>query len=332
MAPEPTRSKISTSPPDIFHDFEWSETDEPHATRRKLILAKHPEMKKLFGPELMTFPIVVAMVVAQIWLANYSLQLSGFSWLLLAYAVGGTINHAMQLAVHEISHNLAFHTPMYNKLLMIFGNLVTGFPSGNTFQRYHMEHHQYQGVDGVDTDVPTVGEVNFFRNNPALKVLAVFLNPAFYSLRPLYVKPMNPNKWELLQGVVQIAFNVAVYKIMGGWALWYLITGTLLGLGLHPVAGHFISEHYTFVKGFETYSYYGPLNVFAFNVGLHNEHHDFPRIPWSRLWKVREIAPEFYDDLPVCKSWPGCLWDYITDKEVGPYSRVKRLAPTKKSQ
>jgi len=138
------------------------------------------------------------------------------------------------------------------------------------------------------------------------------------------MKPKSVGFWEALNWTIALTFDAILIYFAGVQAYVYLIASTFLGLGLHPMAGHFISEHYVFQAKFETYSYYGPLNIFGLNVGYHNEHHDFPRIPGSRLPLVRKIAAEFYDDLPVCESWVKILWDYVMDPAIGPYARVKR--------
>ena len=44
-------------------------------------------------------------------------------------------------------------------------------------------------------------------------------------------------------------------------------------------------------------------NLISFNAGLHVEHHDLMNIPGRRLWKLREIAPEFYNDLETIGSY-----------------------------
>lgn len=131
---------------------------------------------------------------------------------------------------------------------------------------------------------------------------------------------------EYLNAVIQFTFDGLVWYYLGGKVLCYLCFGSVMAMGLHPVAGHFISEHYMFKHGYETYSYYGPLNWITFNVGYHNEHHDFPAVPGSRLPEVKRIAAEFYDNLPHHDSWSAVLYDFIMDPEVGPYARIKRKA------
>merc|ERR1719252_546021 len=132
------------------------------------------------------------------------------------------------------------------------------------------------------------------------------------------------DKWIVFNWVVVLGFDAIILTCFGRSALLYLLLSTFFAGSIHPTAGHFIAEHYVMEGVQETYSYYGPLNRLAYNVGFHNEHHDFPNIPWSRLPKVRAIAPEFYDDLPQCKSWPGTILRYIFDDRLSPYSRMKR--------
>jgi len=74
----------------------------------------------------------------------------------------------------------------------------------------------------------------------------------------------------------------------------------------------------------ETFSYYGPLNALTYNVGLHNEHHDFPAVPWTRLPRLHAMAREFYVDLPRTESWVWVIWQFVWDEEVGLWCRVKR--------
>jgi len=304
-------------------DYYWSYTDEPHATRRKEILNKYPQVKDLYGYEWTTKYIVAGWVLSQ-WGASYLVKDSSW-WVvaLLAYCYGGFSSHALVLAMHEISHNLAFAKPFYNRLLGIFANMGTCFPHFSMFQRYHMEHHQYQGVAGIDVDVPSAWEGRFF-TNAFKKFLWVFFQAAFYVVRPLIIKPKSPGFSDIMNWVIVVSFDLVWFYLFGAKAVAYLMLSTFLGCGFHPAAGHFIAEHYVFVKGQETYSYYGPLNLICFNVGYHNEHHDFPRIPGRRLPELKKMCPDYYDNLPCYSSWTKVIFDYITDPTVGPYSRVMR--------
>lgn len=58
------------------------------------------------------------------------------SWkfLLTAYVIGATANQNLFLAIHEISHNLAFRSALANRLLAIFANLPIGLPYSAAFR------------------------------------------------------------------------------------------------------------------------------------------------------------------------------------------------------
>jgi sphingolipid 4-desaturase/C4-monooxygenase len=317
------RPRGHASRADAARAFYWSDAPEPHAERRRLMLARYPQIKELYGPCPRTKYVCLALVASQLF-AAYAVRDVGWVWVVLvAYGFGGVVNQALLLAIHELSHQLAFKGSWKNRLFAVLINLPVGVPVAETFRYYHLLHHVHQGDARLDTDLPTELEGRFVRGAFG-KVLWLSLQGFAYALRPLLVHPKRPSIAELGNLVVQLAFDAAVLHFWGLKALAYLPIGSLAVMGLHPIAGHYISEHYVFRAGQETYSYYGPLNRLAFNVGYHNEHHDFPYIAGSRLPELRRLAPEFYADLMQHESWTLTLWHYVTRPSLGGFSRIKR--------
>ncbi|XP_037075360.1 sphingolipid delta(4)-desaturase DES1-like [Pollicipes pollicipes] len=306
-------------------DFYWTDGGEPHAIRRKAILAKYPQIKELYGSDLHMPLMVTVEVLIQAAMLFYVRHLT-WPWLVLVtYVVSGTINHSLLLAIHELAHNLAFghNHATANKVFSIFANLPMGLPLAVSYKKYHMEHHRYQGTDGLDVDLPTPIEARLFSSTLG-KIVWLMILPITYFLRPVFIRPKPFSVLEIANIVVQLSADALVYHFLGGKALFYLLGGFMMGLGLHPMSGHLISEHYIFNRGNETYSYYGWMNMLTFNEGYHNEHHDFPAVPGSRLPMVSKIAPEFYKDLPTHDSWVGTLVNFVLRDDVSPYSRIKR--------
>ena len=303
--------------------FRFSEADEPHAERRRALLARYPEIRTLYGPCPKTKYLCTVLVAAQL-LTAWALRDQPW-WLvvLVAWLFGGVVNQSLLLAIHELSHNLAFDRPWKNRLFAVFINLPVGVPVAETFRYYHLLHHVYQGDERLDTDLPTDFERRVVQGRFG-KLLWLAFQGFAYALRPLFVHPKKPSAAEVLHFAVQLGFNAAIVYFWGWRALLYLPMGSLLVMGLHPIAGHYISEHYVFREGQETYSYYGPLNRIAWNVGYHNEHHDFPYIAGSRLPELRRLAPEFYDTLHEHRSWTATLVDFVMRPSLGAHSRIKR--------
>jgi sphingolipid delta-4 desaturase len=326
-------------------DFEWTYTEEPHKTRREAILKAHPEVRELFGHHPKSKYYCAATVALQIFCAVWCAkpETSWLTFFVIAYVVGGTANHSLTLAIHEMSHHLFFKKPAHNVWYSYFANFPLVIPYSASFKKYHLEHHRYQGVDGIDTDIPTAYEGWFF-TSPFKKFLWVFLQPFFYAIRPLLVNPKPLDKKDFMNIVTQFSFLYVLYTYAGVGAIGYLLAATLFGLGFHPCAGHFIAEHYTNLSSTrgphqtgltahkkgddelfpdETFTYRGPLNLVSYYVGIHVAHHDFPFVSGFRLAEVEKMCPEFYEHLPETKSWPGTIYDYIMGDGC-PFDRVKR--------
>ncbi len=117
-------------------DFFWTYTEEPHRSRRQAIIKAHPEVTKLCGPEPLTKWLVLAVVSLQVFCAWQLRATDPLSWRFwaTAYVVGATANQNLFLAIHEISHNLAFKSPLANRLIAVFANLPIGIPYSASFR------------------------------------------------------------------------------------------------------------------------------------------------------------------------------------------------------
>lgn len=88
------------------------------------------------GHEPLTKYVVLAVVLLQFTVAFLLRHTHPLSWkfIVVAYTIGGTANHNLFLAVHEITHNLAFKGVKANKVLAIITNLPVGIPYAISFK------------------------------------------------------------------------------------------------------------------------------------------------------------------------------------------------------
>jgi sphingolipid 4-desaturase/C4-monooxygenase len=306
--------------------FRFSDTAEPHRTRTKEIMAHHPEVKQLMGKNPLTLLAILGLVGGMVAL-SYLLKDSAW-WLviLVAYVVGAFFNHALFVMIHECSHHLLFKNKSLNRMAAIVSNMPHIFPSAISFERYHIKHHSFQGVHELDADLPDFWEARLINNTTLGKAFWLLVFPLFQVARTFRLREIKPvDGWIVANWLVQIAFNVAIWVFFGPKALLFMLISFFFSVGLHPLGARWIQEHYlTLDENQETYSYYGPLNAVAFNVGYHNEHHDFPSVPWNRLPQLKSKAVGYYDSLKSHRSWTKLFFRFLFDKNISLYSRITR--------
>jgi sphingolipid 4-desaturase/C4-monooxygenase len=311
--------------------FAQSDTPPPHRERAKQILARHPEVRDFFQRDRWSALWTVLLVALQV-AVGIALALFDVPWwaiIFTAYAFGAFANHALFVLIHDYTHNVVFRKANANRLGSIFANIAIVFPAAIGFRNHHLLHHKYLGIPGLDADVPTRSEARWVSNSSWRKTLWLSMYWAVQALlRPSTVKTIRTvDGWVVFNTAAMVAAMTPIVWAFGWWPVAYLFASTLFALGVHPVGARWIQEHYVFKEGQETYSYYGPLNKLAFNMGYHNEHHDFPQVPWSRLPAVRAAAPEFYDHLYHHRSWTKLLFHVLFSRKFRLHNRIVRPMP-----
>jgi sphingolipid delta-4 desaturase len=306
-------------------DFTYSDSPEPHIARCKEILKKYPEIKNLMGRNPNTIYYIIGLVALQVGIAYLLREQAWWVVLLVAYGIGAFANHGLFVLIHECTHNMVFKNRTANLWAGILCDIPNAFPTSTEFRRYHLKHHAFQGHHDLDADLPSHWEARMIGNSIIGKAFWLLMFPVFQIVRKFRLKEIKfTDKWTFVNLATVLLFDVVIVYFFGWMSLLYLGASLFFSVGLHPLGARWIQEHYLVAPPQETYSYYGPLNKLAFNVGYHNEHHDFSYIPWNNLPKVRAIAPEFYDSLVYHKSWTKLFFTWLWEGDLSLFSRVVR--------
>jgi sphingolipid 4-desaturase/C4-monooxygenase len=313
--------------------FTWSDECEPHKMRTKTIIKEHPEIRALIGRNPYTFLIILLCVSIQITLAWVLVDVAWWWSIIAAYFIGAFACHTLYVCIHECSHNLVFKNRTLNIISSMIANLPMLFPSAVSFTKYHLKHHSYQGVEELDADMPYRWEAKLINNSTLGKAIWLLLYPIFQTIRPARLKEIKLiDTWTIINLLVQVVFTATIIWLLGAKALIFLVLSLFFSVGLHPLGARWVQEHFlTHGDHQETKSYYGRLNVVNLNVGYHNEHHDFPSIPWNKLPKLKKLADNYYETLGYHRSYTQLLFQFLFNKNISVYSRTARSNRGKKS-
>ncbi|MFN0054592.1 MAG: fatty acid desaturase [Planctomycetales bacterium] len=321
-------------PDDEREDAVW------HRQRARAMLRAHPEIKELFGTDASTAFLCLGACVLQISLAALSSYVPWWAMLLTAYFIGSSMNLLLFQLGHECVHGLVFERRWLNRVLFTLTTLPMFLSGHHTWWPEHLAHHTDMGSlkdfisrrrtylvitrsasplfvpyalimlimqlcrSSVGLVMYLGGLLLFGRLKPGRRTMAVLADQHLVSG---YEKD-DCAGWAVLYPLVNLSFCAGLYVAFGWQALVYLLASALFFTGfLHPYCLGWVLgiSHFHGTRRYQpTASSYGRWrNLITFNAGLHVEHHDLMNVPGRRLWRLREIAPEFYDNLEVIPSY-----------------------------
>jgi len=318
------------SPKFLFVDY-----NQPHWKRKKIMMDADPAVMKLFKSYPLSSLYIVLIVLLQTVLTYFFKDSSYWILFLASYTIGAVADHAMWVLIHDCTHNVVLNSRYGNLFLHLVANIPLVWPSTLSFRYYHLMHHSNLNTAYGDPDVPSALENKIFGSTALGKTIWLCFFPYIQSARILRFKSENSkgvDPWIVANFLIQIIYTGSVYYFWGFRSVAYLTMSSTFALGLHPLGARWIAEHYAVEPKQETYSYYGILNKLAFNIGYHNEHHDFPQVPWVYLPQLKKRFPLFYTNLISHDSYIGVLYKFIFDPNFTLETRVVRPFTDKRNE
>lgn len=319
-----------------------------HRERARAILKAHPEVKLLFGNEPTTAFWCLTVSAFHIALAIGCSYLPWWGMLLAAYFIGSSLNVMLFQLGHECVHLNVFKSPALSRWLFTFTTLPMFLSGHHTWWSEHLTHHTDMGAkkDFITRRrsfflVTRVSSPLFIPYSMLMLIMQFFrsmVGLAMWLCGVVFRFRLKPGPWtmsvladeHLVSGyrkegcewwavaypAINLTFCAALFYFFGWKSVAYLLASEAFFTGfLHPYCLGWVLgiSHFHGARNYQpTASHYGRvLNFFSFNAGLHVEHHDLQSIPWNRMWKLRQLAPEFYENLETIPSYTKLSLQFV---------------------
>lgn len=311
-----------------------------HNDLRRRVLDAHPEAVDLIGPDWRTALFAVLMLALH-WALAWGVSLTSW-WVafLAAFVFGQTIYHSAGTLIHENAHRLVFrNTKARFAYDVLTEMIVTSFGYQLIYQHNHVtSHHAYLGDyerDYEHEDAYYVAARTRYRAAHPIRyramtigIMALHLLPFTFVTDALIMPRLlgratglpardrmrkspatRPPRGELYAlAFVSLIVNIGLFAVFGflGWLYHVWSMSMISGRWGASVRGQILSEHFGGDIEHPTRSTYWWGNLIFYNIGYHVEHHTFPGVPWTRLPKLRAVAPDAFNvgsDLNYYDYW-----------------------------
>lgn len=315
-----------------------------HIEMRVAVMKAHPEAAALAGPEwrgLIGALVILAIYWTSAWLVG---RTNIFVVFFAAFFFGQLMIHSAGALLHETAHRLVFRERGaklgFDLLLEV---IMTSFGGQLTYQHEHVSsHHPHLGNYERDYEHEDLcrflARRSYRAKHPKLQPwltaaeLVIQALPLGYMIAnrifvPFYRKQSGratkdrernigatkPPKNEMRLFIAVSALTNIFLFVAFGWMGWlYHVWSLSLFLGKAGITnlGQSLAEHPGDNETQPTRSTYSALNLILFNTGYHNEHHTFPNVAWTRLPKLKKLAPEVFGP-GTEKSYVGFWWAHV---------------------